>query len=145
MLKYSRWAVRCPGIGILRTNKCVTVWRTWGENDKRVKMQKFYHLMLSQWISWCAYFKLFYFRKFDNLSGSLTNAELSKIERVTNCKTPCNYNEYKLANNPPREFTDFGNEMAFGLMAISENTEFQEEVQVRLWLNWLHKNGLMMK
>ena len=78
--------------------------------------------------SWFAYFKLFYFRKFDNLTSSLTNAELSKIERITNCKTPCNYNEYKLANNPPREFTDFGNETAFGLMAISENTEFQEEV-----------------
>ena len=48
---------------------------------------------------------------------------------MTNCKTPCNYNEYKLANNPPRPFTDeFGNETVFGLLAVSENTEFQEEV-----------------
>ena len=72
--------------------------------------------------------QLFLFRQFDNLTGSLTNAELSKIERITSCKTPCHYNEYKLAYNPPRDFTDFGNESVFGLMAISENTEFQEEV-----------------
>ena len=58
-----------------------------------------------------------------------TGVELSKIIRETNCMTPCNYNEYKLARNPPRPLTDeFGNETVFGLLAISENTEFQEEV-----------------
>ena len=47
---------------------------------------------------------------------------------MTNCKTPCNYNEYKLAYNPPRSLTDLGDDTVFGLEAISENTEFQEEV-----------------
>ena len=48
---------------------------------------------------------------------------------MTKCKIPCNYDEYKLANNPPRPFTDdFGNETVFGLLAVSENTEYQEEV-----------------
>ena len=58
----------------------------------------------------------------------MANAELSKILRITKCKTPCNYNEYKLAYNPPRPLAGFGNETVFGLVAISENTKFQEEV-----------------
>ena len=73
--------------------------------------------------------KLFDFRKFHDFTVELSQAELSKIIRMTNCKIPCNYNEYKLANNPPRPFTDsFGNETVFGLLAVSENTEYQEEV-----------------
>ena len=48
---------------------------------------------------------------------------------MTNCKTPCNYKEYKLAYNPPRPISDdFGKKTVFGLLAVSENTEFQEEV-----------------
>ena len=48
---------------------------------------------------------------------------------MTKCKIPCNYDEYKLANNPPRVFTDdYGNETVFGLFAVSENTKFEEEV-----------------
>ena len=32
-------------------------------------------------------------------------------------------------NNPPRDFTDdYGKEKVFGLLAVSENTEYQEEV-----------------
>ena len=73
--------------------------------------------------------KLCDFRKFHDFTVELSQAELSKIIRMTNCKIPCNYNEYKLANNPPRPFTDsFGNETVFGLLAVSENTEYQEEV-----------------
>ena len=73
--------------------------------------------------------KLFNFRNFHNLTVGLSQAELSKIIRMTNCKIPCNYKEYKLVNNPPRAFTDdYGNERVFGLLAVSENTEFQEEV-----------------
>merc|ERR1712032_810119 len=68
-------------------------------------------------------------RKFHDFTVELSQAELSKIIRMTNCKIPCNYNQYKLANNPPRPFTDsFGNETVFGLLAVSENTEYQEEV-----------------
>ena len=49
---------------------------------------------------------------------------------MTSCQPPCEYNEYRIASEPPKQFADgdFGNETVFGLEAISENTEFQEEV-----------------
>ena len=57
-------------------------------------------------------------------------AQLSKILRMTNCKQPCQYKEYKIAVDPPNEFPEdqYGNETVFGLWPVSENTETQKEV-----------------
>ena len=57
-------------------------------------------------------------------------AQLSKILRMTSCKQPCQYKEYKIAVDPPNEFPEdqYGNETVFGLWPVSENTETQKEV-----------------
>lgn len=57
-------------------------------------------------------------------------AQLSKILRMTSCKQPCQYKEYKIAEDPPNEFPEdqYGNETVFGLWPVSENTEKQKEV-----------------
>ena len=57
-------------------------------------------------------------------------AQLSKMLRMTSCKQPCQYKEYKIAEDPPNEFPEdqYGNETVFGLWPVSENTEKQKEV-----------------
>ena len=59
-------------------------------------------------------------------------AQLSKILRMTKCKQPCQYKEYKIAEDPPNEFPEdqYGNETVFGIWPVSENTEKQKEVLI---------------
>ena len=130
----------------------MTTWNKWG----------LFIRILTSWKAPCLVTavedKLCNFRKFQDLTVVLSQAELSKIIRITNCKIPCNYNEYKLANYPPKPFTDdFGNKTVFGLLAVSENTRFEEEVllyppltseniiqSIRFML-WIQKNILFSK
>ena len=58
-------------------------------------------------------------------------AEVAKIEKLTGCLKPCSYNEYKFVNNNPKEIlmTDVpDDQIAIGLWAVSEETQFEDEV-----------------
>ena len=71
------------------------------------------------------------FKQFDRLFSMLLTAEVDKIERLTGCLKPCSYKEYKFVNSNPKpllvgQVPD--NQIAFGLWAVSEYTQFEEEV-----------------
>ena len=53
---------------------------------------------------------------------------------MTGCLTPCFYKEYMFLNNNPKILNDGmvgfvpGDQIVVGLWAVSQNTEFREEV-----------------
>ena len=53
--------------------------------------------------------------------------------RRTGCKKPCSYSSYKFMNSNPREIVvaEFPkDQIGFALWAVSQNTQFEEEVQL---------------
>ena len=63
----------------------------------------------------------------------LMQVEVDEIVRVTGCKKPCSYKEYKLMNSNPREIllAEFPkDQIGFALWAVSQNTQYDEEVHI---------------
>ena len=70
---------------------------------------------------------------FEQLNWLLMQVEVDEIVRVTGCKKPCSYKEYKLMNSNPREIllAEFPkDQIGFALWAVSQNTQFDEEVHI---------------
>ena len=71
------------------------------------------------------------FRQFDIRYTALMLAEVAKIEKLTGCLKPCSYNEYKFVNYIPKDIMakDIPDDkIAIGLWAVSEETQFEDEV-----------------
>ena len=73
------------------------------------------------------------FQQFDLLyTKEILNVEVNKIEKSTGCLKPCMYNEFKIVNNIPKKALSLigvpDGQIAIGLWAVSEYTEYEEEV-----------------
>ena len=58
-------------------------------------------------------------------------AEVGNIERSTGCLRPCSYNEYKFVNSDPKDILMTqvpDDQIEIGLWAVSEETQFEDEV-----------------
>ena len=70
-------------------------------------------------------------KMFEQLNWLVMQVEVDEIVRVTGCKKPCSYSEYKLMNSNPREILLAAfpkDQIGFALWAVSQNTHFEEEV-----------------
>ena len=78
------------------------------------------------------------FRQFERLYIDLYNAPLSQIVKMTGCKRPCSYKEYKFLNTNLKEFSYYytqtmdypKDQVVFCLWAVSPYTQLEEEVLV---------------
>ena len=71
------------------------------------------------------------FRQFEIGYLDLMLKEVGNIERSTGCLKPCSYNEYKFVNSIPKDIMakDIPDDkIAIGLWAVSEETQFEDEV-----------------
>ena len=71
------------------------------------------------------------FKQFDMEFQLLLTAELDNIERSTGCLRPCEFKEYKFVNSKAKPLlvtTVPADQIAIGLWAVSEYTQFEEEV-----------------
>ena len=91
---------------------CTFPWGRWSQHEREVCTEE------SQ------------IKMFEQIYWVLMQVEVDEIVRRTGCKKPCSYSEYKLMNSNPREF-EFGfpkDQIGFALWAVSQNTQFEEEV-----------------
>ena len=72
------------------------------------------------------------FKQLDLLYQKLMMIEVKEIEGSTGCLKPCMYNEYKIVNSVPKKALSItgvpDGQIAIGLWAVSEYTEYEEEV-----------------
>ena len=67
----------------------------------------------------------------EQLHWFLMQNEVDSVVRRTGCKKLCSYKEYKFANSNPREIVVAEmprDQIRFALWAVSQNTNFEEEV-----------------
>ena len=65
-------------------------------------------------------------RNYDNISKSLSKAELREISRLTGCQKPCKYRRYIMVGD--RKRTSFkSDDFTFSLWAVSKSTEVKKE------------------
>ena len=75
------------------------------------------------------------FEKHENMSITIMLDEIDYVKGMTGCLTPCSYKEYKFLNMNPKLMTGYDTfvpdgQIAVGLWAVSQNTEFKEEVSM---------------
>ena len=74
----------------------------------------------------------------------MSNAPLSQIVKLTGCKRPCNYKEYKIVNTNLKEFAyiDYPkDQVVFCLWAVSQYTQIEEEVLVYSFESFIAEFG----
>ena len=87
---------------------------------------------------------VFFFRQFERLYIDLVDAPLTQIVKITNCKQPCNYKEYKIVNTNLKEFKyiDYPeDQVVFCLWAVSQYTQIEEEVLVYSFESFIAEFG----
>ena len=70
-------------------------------------------------------------KSLEQLHWFLMQNEVDSVVRTTSCKKPCSYKEYKFANSNPREIVVAEmprDQIGFAPWAVSQNTNFEEEV-----------------
>ena len=72
------------------------------------------------------------FKQFDLFYTKLQLKEVKEIEGTTGCLKSCMYNEFKIVNSVPKKALSLSGvpdgQIAIGLWAVSEYTEYEEEV-----------------
>ena len=84
------------------------------------------------------------FRQFEKLYIDLSNVPLSQIVKLTGCKRPCSYKEYKFVNTNLKEFNyvDYPeNQVVFCLWAVSQYTQVKDEVLVYPFQSFMAEFG----